>query len=559
MTPKEALVKAEEALRAGNPMAALGFYRSILAKVPKHSVAKRAIRAIEKTSQGGLVTQQDFDQAVQMLQARKFIETEAFLNDLILRDPSLYGLYNVRGLAQSELGKNKEAVASFRKALKIEPGNAEAANNLGLKLKELDELEEAEKILVSLLARQPGYVGARFNLAGVYAASGAYAKAEVAFEDVTRRSPNLALGWLGLGKSQAIRGDRASAKASFETAIDCAPDSFEPYVRRARLMALDKGDKYIPPMIKLADSGELTPLERSQLHFALGEIFENQENYDTSFQHMKVANELQNGLAEYSESRTAYEFASIKKAFQEASNESPPTETVPHPIFIVGMNRSGTSLVEQILASHSKVFGGGEMDAMDRIGESYRNNGYDFSANEASKFAKEYISKSAQLSDLPYVTDKMPANFKWIGLILELFPDAKIVAMQRDAKDLCFSNFKASFESLGHMYSYDQENLARYYLMHADLMAHWRSIYGNRIFTMKYEDLVGSPEENVKALLNYVGLEWEPEVMEFYKSDRAVHTLSQSQVRQKIYSTSIDAWKNYEQHLKPMIDVLKTG
>ena len=153
----------------------------------------------------------------------------------------------------------------------------------------------------------------------------------------------------------------------------------------------------------------------------------------------------------------------------------------------------------------------------------------------------------------------MPANFKYIGLIRKLFPDAPVICLEREARDLCFSNYKAAVESTGHMYSYDQRELARYYLMHRDLMDHWHAVFGDGLYRLSYEKLTKAPETEIRAMLAYAGLDWEDAVMSFHQSNRAVKTLSQSQVRNAINRGSVGAWRKFESHLSPMLEELAKG
>ncbi len=552
MTPKEALKKADAAFKAGDPMLALKYYRAVLARVPRHSAALKGVRKIEKRFELPPVSQQDFDAAVQMLQQQNFAGTETFVNSLILRNPALHGLYNVRGLAEASQGKDTAAIASFRKALDVDPTSAEAANNLGLKLKETGDLDEAEKVLRLVVSQQPRYVQARYNLATVLEQKDLLDEAGQGYSKVLEQSPSMALAWLAQGKLQAVRGDNEQALVSLEAAIKHDPNGFEAYVLRTRLKKFDEADGFADKMAAMAVEVARPVLERAQLHFGLGKMFEDLADYATSFTHYEAANILQKGLVPYSERETQAAFASIKAAYAKPAAIAPLTEAQ-RPVFIVGMNRSGTSLVEQMLAAHPMVHGCGELEAIGDFAEQLGANHAAADPQKLAGFAASYRALLASKTDLPVVTDKMPINFKWIGLIRTLFADAKIIYLDREARDVCFSNFKASFESVGHMYCYDQRDLARYFGLHKNLMLHWSEIYPDGFFNLNYQDLIAQPETTARALLEYVGLPWDDAVLDFHKSKRAVKTLSQAQVRSQIYATSVGAWQNYEPYLGPML------
>jgi tetratricopeptide (TPR) repeat protein len=524
MTPKEALQKGNAALKAGDGVAAAGYFRAVLARAPRHAAALKALRKLEGAPAQSPVTQSEIQNLIGLLNQNKLSEAEQMATELIRRAPEMSGLYNIRGLALGNQGKSEAALASFRKATVIDPRNYEALNNLGLKLKETGDLAGARKALEKALAINPAQVQARFNLGVVLVELDAFDEARGALERVVAEMPDLALGWFELGKLKALLGDRAGAEADLRRAIAGDPALIGAYTALAGVIRFEAADPLIAAMADLAKGEQSDGLERAALAFALGKAFEDAGAIDRSYRYYALGNDIQKGFGTYSDADTKAEFAEMKAAFASHTPALQSKVVKPRPIFITGMNRSGTSLVEQILAMHSKVHGMGEMDAVG-----------DFAARHK------------------------PANFRYIGLIRRVFPEAPIICLDREARDLCFSNFKASVASTGHMYSYDQRDLAQYYLHHRDLMAHWHRVYGDSLYRLSYERLTQDPEPEIRSLLAYLGLEWEDQVMEFHTSSRAVRTLSQSQVRNRINTGSVGAWRRFESHLEPMLEILAKG
>jgi hypothetical protein len=229
----------------------------------------------------------------------------------------------------------------------------------------------------------------------------------------------------------------------------------------------------------------------------------------------------------------------------------------PKPIFILGMPRSGTSLVEQILASHSQVYGAGELVLLGQSINSMDWNSTQITSNMLRSIRESYFSGLSGIgaSEL-VVTDKMPFNFLWIGFIVSAIPDAKIVHVRRDARATCWSNFANSFSGEGSEFAYDLEDVARYYNMYGDLMTFWHEMFPDQIYDLNYEALTENQEAETRKLLEYVDLDWEERCLDFHKTKRAVRTASAQQVRQKMYQGSSNKWRAYERHLNPMLKLL---
>ena len=326
-------------------------------------------------------------------------------------------------------------------------------------------------------------------------------------------------------------------------------------------------DPHIAAMEALANSSHpLPPCDRARLHFALGKALEDSGHRERSFHHLIQANAMQRKLAPYDEVATLSGLRSIETALdadflRRQAGAGDPSSA---PVFIVGMPRSGTSLVEQILASHDQVFGAGELDDFERETATLRPSppreslGADLAALVESGRARElgagYLARLAALAPGAIkITDKMPSNFRFVGLIHLALPNARVIAVRRNPVDTCLSCFSNLFA--GNLsWAYDLAELGRYYLAYESLMAHWRAVLPQRVMIeVRYEDLVVDVEGQSRRLLAHCGLEWDPRCLDFHATPRSVRTASLAQVRQPVHRESIERWRAHEGRLGPLL------
>jgi Sulfotransferase family len=304
-------------------------------------------------------------------------------------------------------------------------------------------------------------------------------------------------------------------------------------------------------------------------HYALGNIFHDTKSFISAFEHYLKANTLKRKTITYdSQNHSGLVDRLIEtyseNYFQEKTVYGSDSDL---PVFIVGMPRSGTTLVEQIVSSHPQVYGAGELSFLENIERKIADQ---FEASNpypecmtlcnnstVNNFSVAYLKKSGSYShDAKRITDKMPDNFLRVGLIKSLFPNSHIIHCQRNAMDTCTSIFLNHFVR-GIDYAFDLTELGQYYLDYERLMAHWRSLFPSEIFEVKYEALVMNQESVSRQLIDYLGLEWDDRCLEFYKNKRAVRTASNLQVRKPMYNNSINRWQRYEEQLKPLIAILR--
>ncbi|MHA7871596.1 MAG: sulfotransferase family protein, partial [Hyphococcus sp.] len=293
--------------------------------------------------------------------------------------------------------------------------------------------------------------------------------------------------------------------------------------------------------------------DRAQIHFALGKAYDDIGDCDAAFEHFANGNRLRKQLLGYDIDADKALFQRLTSAFQNTGeNTINAAGAGPTPVFIVGLPRSGTSLTEQILASHSAVYGAGELETLELLIAPKGATPDEICDIDDTALRDNYLSAIQSLAaGKRFVTDKLPLNFRWIGHIRRAIPEAKIILVERDPRATCWSIFRHYFATSGNGYAYDLNDLAEYYALYKDLMAHWRRLYGDSIYSFSYERLVADQETQTRNLLNFVGLEWEDRCLAFHETDRAVATASNLQVKRSLYAGSSEQWRRYEKHLEP--------
>lgn len=426
------------------------------------------------------------------------------------------------------------------------------------------QLEQAIKTYQQVIECDPNVANAQYNLGTIYLDQGQMEEAENAFRQTIKIDPNFAGGYFNLGFILSEIGQLEDARAAFRKVISLVPDAADAHRQLASITKHVEKDDDIRAMEHLFVKPGLTDTQRMDLSFGLAKAFEDIKDYPRSFEHLHRGNTLKRQGYSYSTDEQRTYFARIQETWSSAllENFAGAGEQDDTPIFILGMPRSGTTLVEQILASHPDVYGAGELPTLSTIASqnfgSVSEPGYGNSISGANieKFetvGKDYIEALRKLSENSrFITDKMPHNFLHIGLIKLALPNAKIIHCKRAPMDNCLSIFKTYFPGNVHEYSCDLTELGEYYLLYERLMEHWHTVLPGFIYDIRYEDLVGDQENQSRALISHCGLDWDDACLEFYKTKRAVRTASVTQVRTPMYNSSVALWKRYEQELAPL-------
>jgi len=518
--------------------------------------------------------------------------------------PDSAEIENDLGTALAALGRQAEAAPHFARAIALQTDFATAHNNLGNALAALDRTNDAIGCFERALALRPDFASAEFNLAGALATLDSHARAIEHFQRALKLKPQFADAHRGLGTSlhslnrprealaefeRAVALDPHSAAAGhglglakqtlgrldearsdFEKAVTLAPT--EPAYHRALAEAkhFEPGDTQLAAMEQLAATA-LSEKQQSELHFAKAKAYGDLGRHEDAARHLLAGNALKRKRVEYDEAATFAMWRHIETVFtaellRRRAGVGDPSDV---PVFILGMPRSGSTLVEQVLASHPRVFGAGELGYLANAakhfkGRSVRDYFPEIAATMSNEqlrgFGADYVAHIRTLApDATRITDKMPANFRFIGLIKLVLPNARIIHTRRDPVDTCLSCFSKLFTGAQN-FTYDLGELGRYYRAYERLMAHWRIVLPpGAMLEVQYEDLVGDFEAEGRRIVGYCGLDWDEKLLAFHQNMRPVRTASVTQVRQPIYRNAIGRWKSYEMMLQPLLNELGTA
>ncbi len=592
----EALLSA---YAAGRLEEAAGLARSFAEKFPDHGLGwmvlgaalmqlGRDAEALHCLKKGAELSPENADAhnnlGVALLSLGRLDEARNSLERALRIAPDYAEAHNNLGNLFRRLQRFDEAEICYRRALEISPGYAEAHGNLGILLRDAGRLHEAKECAHRALQLAPEVADAHNNLGAILLDMGLFLDAEKSLRRALQIEPDHPMAHNNLASVLKEMMRRDEAEAVYRHALSIRPCDADALHGLANLN-LERGEvddavlmygkilKDHPSNIEvrysLALSGKGNDENFSVLagmdeplnvkdavfrHYALGKCFDERGDYENAFLHYSKGAGLKRSMLDYRPE--AERFERIARDFDASAIErlkgaGNPSEL---PVFVLGMPRSGTTLVEQIIASHPGVQAGGELPDLLHVVE--RNQ----SGSELERIAgwgKEYIrSLRARAPDAKRITDKMPANFFAIGLIHAMLPNARIIHVRRDPLDTCLSCYTQLF-SRGHEYSYDLFELGKYYRGYAFLMEHWRTTLPPGSFLeVSYEDVVSDLEGQARRMLEYCGLDWDRACLDFHRNERPVQTASLMQVRKPVYGSSVGRWRCYESHLGPLIESL---
>jgi tetratricopeptide (TPR) repeat protein len=494
-------------------------------------------------------------------------QAEASYRAALRLRPDFPEAHNNLGTTLHDLGRLAEAEASCREALRLRPDFPEAHNNLGKTLHDLGRLAEAEASCREALRLRPDFPEAHNNLGNTLQETARLAEAEAHYRRALVLKPELAQAHGNLGNTLHDQGKLADAVAHFEKAIELAPRSGRHYRLLLNVRRAVAGDRYLTDMENLAQAMPSLPIgDQTELHFALGKAYTDLGQYERSLRHLLAGNALKRRELVYDEAATLDLFARIRATFtfdlmQARRGHGEPSAA---PIFIVGMPRSGTTLIEQILASHPNIFGAGELEELSKAAASLtaRNHAAAsfpegvpaLSDENLRQLGTSYLAAVGPAAPQALrIVDKMPANFLFVGLIHLALPNARIIHVRRDPIDTCLSCFTLLFQA-GQAYSYDLAELGRYYRAYATLMHHWHCVLPPGVMLdVQYEDVVADVEPQARRIVAHCGLEWDDKCLAFHRTQRPIRTPSAAQVRQPLYRTSVGRWRPYGNLLQPLI------
>jgi tetratricopeptide (TPR) repeat protein len=504
---------------------------------------------------------------IELIRAHRLAEAVAcFRLAITLRPDHAQAHNNLAGLLRA-LNHPNDAIAHYRQALAIEPDYAEGHGNLGVLLAEHKRYDEAIAHYHRALAINPALAAVHVNLGRAFAALERSEDALAAYDKALAITADAATVYADRGVELTALGRAEAARVAFQTAVALSPGTAEFHYLLANSKIFAAGDRQLAVMEQLAAALAARPAhEQLHLGFALAKAYEDLGAHDRCMGHLLRANRLKRQSIAYDEAAVLGELARIRASFGAAllARASSAGDPSPVPVFIVGMPRSGTTLVEQILASHPDVAGGGERsDLSDALAAVSGTDPApaDFPEGVASwddttlqRLGAGYLAALARGGARPLrITDKTPSNFALIGLIRLALPNARIIHVRRDAIDTCLSCFSKLFAG-GTPFAYDLGELGRYYRAYDATMAHWRRVLPEGIMLeLDYETLVGDLEATTRRMLDHCGLAWDAACLNFHETQRAVRTASALEVRRPVHRRAIGRWQVSPELLAPLL------
>jgi tetratricopeptide (TPR) repeat protein len=561
-------------------------YQRVLAAQPKHADALNLLGVVAHQTGRHDLAVELIRQAIQQNRRNpgyfsnlgnvlygggKFDEAVAAYRQAVSIKPDFAEAYSNLGAALERQGKFDEAIVAYRQGITIRPNFAEAYGNLGIVLKEQGKRDEAVAAYRQAINIKPDDAKAHYNLGVALKEIGTLDEVVAANHQAISIKPDFADAYFNLGLALKEQGKLDESRDALEKAVELSPTSAASHRVLADAKRFCSADPHLAAMEKLARRmTSLSPVEQIDLHFALAKAYDDLGEHEKCFGQLVQGNTLERRRISYDEAATLNKFNRTKQVFtlelmrgmQDLGDPSPV------PVFIIGMPRSGTTLVEQILASHSKLFGAGELDQISKAAAQlsgrddsvvrYPEVMSSITAEQLRQFGASYVSSIRTLApEAQRITDKMPLNFAYVGLIHSALPKARIIHVRRDPLDTCFSCFSKLFAG-DQPYSYDLAELGRFYRAYEALMEHWRRVLPSGVMLeIQYEGVTADLQGEARRLVAHCGLEWENACLSFHETERPVRTASAIQVRQPIYLSSIGRWRPYARQLGPLVAALE--
>ena len=480
--------------------------------------------------------------------------------------PGVADFHNNLGIVLKDMGLPNEALSHVLRAVELKPASASHQYNLGLVLANLGQRQQAVEAFQRALALAPGLLDARCSMGNALVSLGKIDEAMVAYDQVLATLPLHTAALLGKAGLLNLTGRYIEAGNLLGPLLngEVNADAIAVFAQFAH--HIGREDEALRLAQSALQDGRLKESGRARLSFTLGHLHDRKRNYDSAFACFSEGNKRRRQDFDIQQQRDYFD--SLINIFSPAFLKNAPRADNPSevPIFIVGMPRSGTSLVEQILSNHPGVHGAGELDFLRNTYESIQlrlgnpgNNAASIQSRLSSladEFADGYMRQLGSLAPAALrIVDKMPGNFMYLGLIDLLFPHSRIIHCRRHPLDTCLSCYFQDFSG-DHPYANDLSALGKYYLEYFRLMEHWRNAVQVPILDVRYEDLSTNINVIAPQVFEFCGLDWDDSYLDFHKKKRTVVTASYDQVRREIYTTSIERYRHYEKHITPLIELL---
>ena len=594
----KALLKARSHLKRGETIEAEKLYKAILEAFPKNKKAKQGLASLKSSLPSPYnhnAPQEIIEELVSFYNKGQLELVIKKAQEITKSYPETFVVWNILGVAAARTQKLDQAVYAFQRATFINPDYSEGYYNMGNALKDQGKLEEAVvayknaisyksdypsafynmgtafknqekfgeavKAFKKAIMLKPNYAEAHNNLGNVFQEQGSYKEAINSYKKAISIKQGYAKAYKNMANALGEQGQAAEAIKSFEKALSLEPNYAEVHRQLSSLIKYKPKNPQMELVSKLLERPGLEDADRCHLNYALAKMNEDLGNLGSAFENYVAGGAIRRKLMVYDQKQDELLFKNIKMVlpklrkidFNSYNNSKNLT-----PIFILGMPRSGTTLVEQIISAHSEVKGAGELKFIGQLGGAI---GLGKKAPSKEKFLQVrefYLEKLNKLSGgKTMVTDKMPQNFLYLGLISIIFPEAKIIHVKRDPAATCWSNFKHYFSADGLEYSYNLKDTVKYFKLYQDLMDFWHENLDIKIYDLNYENLTNEQEIETKKLINFLDIGWEDACLAPHSNKRSIRTASQLQVRRKVYKGSSNIWRKFEFYLNGTFDELK--
>lgn len=490
--------------------------------------------------------------------------------DLVLsREPENTDALRILAIMATDVERFVIAEGFLRRIVKLTPNRASALRDLGKFLGDRGRYPEAIEQLQSAALVAPDDPDIQLHLGNMLGIAGRSEEALAAYDQCLLHHKDDPAALIGRGHMLRIAGRQEEANACYTRCAEVSPDIGSTWWYLASLHGYAASDEDVSRMRAQLEKGSLTPDSEVAFRFALARALEKRERFDEAWQQYSLGNAGKRALVHYDPVKSELDQRKIKEVFTQEYFAQPlaKTPTDLTPIFILGMPRSGSTLLEQILASHPLVEGGGELPYIMMMTTSmianrpgslhYTEVIGDLDIGELTGLGRSYLHYAAThcTADRPFFTDKMPANYPHVGFIHQTLPHAKVIDARRDPLATCVANYRQLFAQ-GKNQTYDLAELGEYYLQYCAMMTHWDTVLPGYVLQVRYEDVVQDIESEVRRILEFCGLPFDPACLEFHKSERPVNTASAEQVREPIYTSAVEFWKNYDPYLDELREVL---
>jgi len=491
-----------------------------------------------------------------------YTEAITCFQDLIRLNPRHTIALNNLGAALFKLGRLEEAEGCFRQLIRLDPGSADGHNNIGTTFLAVGRYADAEIFLRHALKLNPRHVAARTTLGLVLSYLNRLREAKSQLEKALKYEPRNEDALVGMALLARTEGNFDQAGALLSRALQINPKLPKALASQASIRKMTPSDSvWLESAEKVVADGGIALMDESELRFAIGKYFDDIGNFKLAFQSYKLANELLKPIVRPYDREFYRRFVDnmidvyTPEVWSRVRDGASSSVT---PVFVVGMPRSGTSLAEQIVSSHPLARGAGELDFWSAAAQEHEGSirAAPLSESTRQRLADAYLRVlQSNSGDVSRVVDKAPVNSDHLGIIHSVFPNARVIYMQRDPIDTCLSCYFQKFV-LSMNFTFDLSDLADHYRQHARLMAHWHAtLPSGTVLAVPYEELVADQSAWSRKILDFVGLEWDERVLDFPNTKRPVVTASFWQVRQKIYNNSVHRWRNYEKFIGPLLDL----